>query len=154
MKSLLRILSVVICYSNVILADVALEVTPYPLKFGCISVGGFQQRDLTMTNVGDQTLTLDSCQFQAPFTVGSVSGITLQPGESAIVTARSVWTLLKTSVREENAYSSAWRSFGEIWPRTSRTPMLESYDYPVITLPHYTRSGLEMSLASTSARTT
>jgi len=87
MRSMLTICLVILVLSGLTMAQPVLEISPDPLKFGFISVGGLQQRTITFRNTGDQALILQSCQVQAPFYVNPISGMTIQPNDSSHVTA-------------------------------------------------------------------
>jgi len=86
MRSKLMICLVILVMSGPTLAQPVLEISPDPLKFGFISVGGIQQRTLLFRNAGDQALILESCQIQAPFYINPLNGMTIGPNDSSQVT--------------------------------------------------------------------
>ncbi len=80
MQPYLKIFVMIIVLTGAAVSQPVLELNPDPLKFGFISLGGSQQRNLNLSNVGNQTLVLDSCRYQSPFIVESVAGISIEPG--------------------------------------------------------------------------
>jgi len=82
MKLLLMVFLVMIISTGIAVSQPQLEISPDPLQFGFISVGGSQIRNISLTNTGDQTLVLDSCYFQSPFNIDYEEGVTIDPGET------------------------------------------------------------------------
>lgn len=84
MKSMLKIFISLIILTGALLAQPVLEINPDPLKFGYISIdGGYQQRELALSNIGDQTLIITSCGFESPFYIAFPETLVIEPGNSA-----------------------------------------------------------------------
>jgi len=85
--------------SGIVAADPLLRITPNPVKYGYVSIGGSHQREIVLKNIGDETVILSGCDFAIPFYVESVGGLTIAPGDSAIV-------VTGFNPTEENTYDS------------------------------------------------
>ena len=73
--------------SSLTLAQPLLSIKPDTLKFGYISTGGSYERQMTLYNVGDQRLTIESCDHLEAFNIDHIEGLQIEPGDSAIVSA-------------------------------------------------------------------
>ncbi|MCD6163624.1 MAG: T9SS type A sorting domain-containing protein [candidate division Zixibacteria bacterium] len=86
MIKLLKISILLLVFTGILLAQPVLEVSPAPLKFGYISIGGgSQQRDLTLSNTGNQSLFIYSCSFESPFYISIPESLVIAPSDSVIV---------------------------------------------------------------------
>jgi outer membrane protein assembly factor BamB len=85
MKRSLMVCALMMVLTSLVFAQPELSVSPNPLKFGYISINGSQQRDVIFYNIGDQNLVVDSAEFIQPFGIESIDGLTIAPGDSAIV---------------------------------------------------------------------
>jgi len=85
MSRVFQDLTVLIFLTALVAADPVLNITPNPIKYGYVSIGGSHQREIVLKNTGDETVIINSCDFAAPFHVESVSGLTIEPGDSAII---------------------------------------------------------------------
>lgn len=61
-----------------------LDIEPSPLKFGYISINGAQARDIILHNIGNHTLTIDSCIIEPPFNMELLAGVVIEPDDSVI----------------------------------------------------------------------
>ncbi len=77
---------VLIFLSGLVSAEPLLRITPNPVKYGYVSTGGSHQREIVLKNIGNETVIISSCDFAAPFSVESVNGLTIMPGDSVMVT--------------------------------------------------------------------
>jgi len=85
MRRLLMVFLAVLAAAGTVTAEPEIQVAPDPLKFGYISIGGVQQREIKIYNVGDMTLIIDSTHAPQPFFIEQLYGISIEPAESLIV---------------------------------------------------------------------
>ncbi len=81
---------ITICFLTLVLylpasAQPELDISPNPLKFGYISEGGMQQRNITIYNIGDQTAEITGADALEVFDVRAIFDIEIEPGDSAVV---------------------------------------------------------------------
>ncbi|MCD6162901.1 MAG: FG-GAP repeat protein [candidate division Zixibacteria bacterium] len=68
--------------SGIAFSQPQLDIKPSPLKFGYISINGIQTREIVLCNVGNNTLTIDSCVVEPPFYMELLSDIIIEPDDS------------------------------------------------------------------------
>ena len=84
MKLMLKVF-ITLLIVNAANAQPVMHFSPDPLRFGYISEGGEQHRRLVISNTGNATLVLDSCRVNAPFAIGTVNGLSIEPSAAETV---------------------------------------------------------------------
>ena len=85
MRRMLMVFLAISMFAPTLMAQPEIQVSPDTLKFGHISLGGNQQRNITIYSVGDMALIIDSTYAPGPFYIEPVSGVSIDPGDSLVV---------------------------------------------------------------------